>query len=160
MNKQQRYTKLRNMVFEPHIETSAKSETRTFLFLAFFVCIGNEKIVELLIKAGADVNYQNIDGHAPIHISVRHGTSKVSDLLVKAHADLNLKNFGDNFPYKMAQRPEYRVRFDNVLKMNGKKVSPYGYIEDDTKVLLDAAYKGTPKKSFRIRFSSSHLNGW
>lgn len=100
-----------------------------------------------MINAGIDINFQDINGSAAIHISAEHGTGKVADLLVKAKADLNLRDNKGCTPYTRAKDSEFRSTFDRVLLENSKKTRYfYGYIEDDTSELLDAAQEGKTTK--------------
>lgn len=94
-----------------------------------------------MIKAGIDVDYQDIHGCAAIHRSAQHATSKVADLLIKSNANLNIHDSDVETPLDYARRYRNRAEFEEVLKMNGKK-SGWSYIEDDTDVLLDAAKEG------------------
>lgn len=124
---------------------SSKSENSIFN-LFFLLCIGNVKIAELLIKAGAKINSKTIRKLTPIHISAERGTIKVADLLIKSKADLNEFDINFHRPYDFGRRFKNRTLFDEVLKMNGKKLGKYGTIVDDLKPLLDAAYEGATTK--------------
>ncbi|XP_056001108.1 uncharacterized protein LOC130048432 isoform X2 [Ostrea edulis] len=52
---------------------------------------GHESIVKELLKAGADVNIQNIDGDTPLIAACRRGHFSIVEDLVNAGADVNLK---------------------------------------------------------------------
>ena len=49
-----------------------------------------EKVVKLLIDAGADVNAKNNDGKTPLHIIKKSET--IAQMLIDAGADVNAKN--------------------------------------------------------------------
>lgn len=66
----------------------------------------------------------------------------MADLLVKAKAELNGRDKNYDLPYTLAENSDYLAKFDDVLQMNGKKVSYSGYIEDDMEGLLDAVHQG------------------
>lgn len=105
-----------------------------------------------MIKAGIDINFQDINGSTAIHISAEHGTGLVADLLVKAKADLNIRDNNGSTPYKRAEASDYGSVFDRALIKNAKKVRYfYNYIEDDTDLLLEAAYEGTISKIMKTK---------
>ena len=101
---------------------------------------GNEKVVELLINGGADVNAQNNYGWTPLHLAVS-GTPKIDEmfigkqnstplydapligdpdkqyaiieLLLNNGADVNLKNADDKTPLDLAEneRGKFLIAF-------------------------------------------------
>lgn len=106
--------------------------------------IGNEKIAEMLIKAGINIDAQDIHGCTAIHRSAQHGTIEVTDLLIKSHANLNIPDNEMHTPFGYAERSSYEQQFRDVLKKNGKKQRWTGstFIADDTDALLEAAEEG------------------
>ena len=50
---------------------------------------GRSKCIDLLIKAGADVNITDVNGYTPLTISVDHGHEHCVRLLIRAGADVN-----------------------------------------------------------------------
>ncbi len=61
--------------------------------LMFAVFKGHTKMVDLLIKAQADVNVEDNNGYAALIIAVLNGHTKIVDLLIKAQADVNAKTY-------------------------------------------------------------------
>lgn len=49
-------------------------------------------ITQMLIEAGAHVNYQNTDGYTPLMVAIRMHNLPISTLLIKAKADVNMLN--------------------------------------------------------------------
>ena len=53
---------------------------------------GKKDICDLLIKAGADVNFKDAYGNTPLHNAARTNYKDVIDLLLENKADINAKN--------------------------------------------------------------------
>ena len=53
---------------------------------------GFKEICEMLIKAGADVNYHDDYGNTPLHNAVRMDRREIVDLLISNKADIFVKN--------------------------------------------------------------------
>jgi len=54
---------------------------------------GNDKCIELLIKAGASANLRDQDGSTPIHKAAFNGFNKCVRILIeKANADVNISD--------------------------------------------------------------------
>ncbi len=51
-----------------------------------------EKATSLLVKAGADLDCQDVYKEAAIHVAVRYGYEEISKLLIKRKANLNIQN--------------------------------------------------------------------
>ncbi|KAE8591098.1 hypothetical protein XENTR_v10018312 [Xenopus tropicalis] len=64
----------------------------------------NEKCLELLVKAGANVNSpERKSGKSPLHIAVEMDNLNMAIFLVKkSHADINAKTYGGNTPLHLA----------------------------------------------------------
>lgn len=59
-----------------------------------YVCISLEKknkMLELLLTAGAQVNARNIVGDAPLHKAALNGRTVSADILIRAGADVNIR---------------------------------------------------------------------
>ena len=53
---------------------------------------GHEKIVEFLVKCGANVNGLNDYGETPLYAACLEGHEKIVECLVKGGAEINLTN--------------------------------------------------------------------
>ena len=60
--------------------------------LIFATTKGNIKITEMLIKAGANVNTQNILGNTPLMFATQAGNINIMGMLIEAGANVNTKN--------------------------------------------------------------------
>ena len=60
--------------------------------LHFVSNYGHKDIVELLIKAGAEVNVQCKFGNTPLHYASMDGHTECIELLIKAGADVNIQD--------------------------------------------------------------------
>jgi hypothetical protein len=58
--------------------------------LHFATLHGNYKIAAILIKKGADINYQNIYGLTALHYAARAGKAEIAKLLIDSGANINL----------------------------------------------------------------------
>ncbi len=72
-----------------YIKIEDKIESAALMWAALN---GNTKMVELLIKAQADVNVQNKYGNTALMWAAFNGTTEIVELLIKAHADVNVQN--------------------------------------------------------------------
>ncbi|XP_005111830.1 ankyrin repeat domain-containing protein 24 isoform X2 [Aplysia californica] len=57
--------------------------------------LGNDRIVDLLLKSTEDVNDLTIQGNSPLQLSAAKGHSAVVDRLLKASADVDLRDSND-----------------------------------------------------------------
>lgn len=73
------------------------------LRLTRFIClIGNAKIIEILLKYGADVNSKSDSGDTPLHIAAQDGHTKIVEILLKSGADVNSLDSRDQTPLHFA----------------------------------------------------------
>lgn len=70
---------------------------------------GYDKIAEILIKAGANVNEKN--QASPLHIAAMVGHYKVCELLLNSGADINAVNDGNKTPLDVARN--FRSKLPN-----------------------------------------------
>jgi len=54
--------------------------------------MGKTEAAEILIKGGADLNYQNVDGSTALHTAAAFGNIEVAKILIDSGADLNIQN--------------------------------------------------------------------
>lgn len=69
--------------------------------------------VEVLIKAGADVNACGEDDYRPLHEAARHKQPEIVKLLLKAGASKEVKNAFDKTPLELARLHKY----EDVIKL-------------------------------------------
>ena len=48
-------------------------------------------MLELLVRAGSDINAQNIVGDAPLHKAAFNGRALAADYLIRVGADVNVR---------------------------------------------------------------------
>jgi hypothetical protein len=60
------------------------------------------KMIELLVKAGAEINAQDKNGATPLHRAVRTRCAKAVEILLKRGADPTLKNKPGSTPFHLA----------------------------------------------------------
>ncbi|CAI2382523.1 unnamed protein product [Moneuplotes crassus] len=61
---------------------------------------GDSEIVEILIKAGAELNTQNNKGNTPLHYACTYNFIRVRNLLIKNGANETIKNHGGRIPWE------------------------------------------------------------
>lgn len=61
-------------------------------FVEFILFTGDDKVVEILVQNGADVNSTNTDEETPLHIATLIGRDEIVDFLIKSGADVNRKD--------------------------------------------------------------------
>jgi ankyrin repeat protein len=61
------------------------------------------KGIEIVIKAGADINAIGFMGETPLHIAVRKNNTNISELLLEAGAKTNITSKYGKTSYKMAK---------------------------------------------------------
>ena len=64
--------------------------------------ISYRAIATFLIEKGANLNLQNRDGYAPLHIAIHEKDEEILNLLLKKGADVNLKDRRANTPLHLA----------------------------------------------------------
>ena len=92
-----------------------KKMIRPHCILASFK--GHTKIVELLIKNGANMNIADKDGYTPLHMASRNGHLDTTRLLLENGADL--KNLDMNYhfpPMHSSLDDEFEIEFEVVTR--------------------------------------------
>jgi len=73
-------------------DVNIKEETRQSTPLITAAALDEPEAAQLLIDAGADLNYQNIDGSTALITAAVFGKTETAKVLVKAGANLNIQN--------------------------------------------------------------------
>lgn len=63
---------------------------------------GDQAMVELLLRSGADVNDKNNSNEVALHYAALHGHKEIVQLLIDHKADVNVKNDADATPLAAA----------------------------------------------------------
>jgi ankyrin repeat protein len=76
--------------------------------LHWMAILGDNKEIDLLVRAGCDLNAADRDGNTALHaaVSVRHSTAVTA--LLKAGADVGKRNNADQTPLDAAKLDGYR----------------------------------------------------
>ena len=92
--------------------------------LSFFK---DPRVVELLIKRGANVNIQDTDGNTPLHLTTYYDDlynyndeTEIVRLLLEAKADINIKNEGNDTFLDSAERSG-RSKIVRIIEQHMKK---------------------------------------
>ncbi|KAI1734173.1 ankyrin repeat-containing domain protein [Xylaria scruposa] len=109
----------------PHID-SKNSQDRTPLSWA--AGIGNEAIVKLLLKGGADIESKDGDGRAPLLYAAWHGHEAVVEQLLEKKANIESRDDDSQTPQlwigwkrdhgQIAQMCDFFLRQGNIVIMN------------------------------------------
>jgi ankyrin repeat protein len=70
--------------------------------LQYAIFHGNQAIVDLLIRKGANINTKSLHGLTALHISVSENNKAVAELLIAAGADININNYEGMTPLHFA----------------------------------------------------------
>ncbi len=94
---------------------------------------GDPKIVESLIKHGADVNYTVNSNITPLISATENGTPEIIEILLKAGADVNAKNYDGMTALQKSVLPRYakdhpgltypRIEIPQILLNHGADVN-------------------------------------
>lgn len=86
---------------------------------------GNREIVDMLIRAGSDLNFRNKLGQTPLHVAIRAKKLDISKVLISNQPDLNIRDvMGCNASYyaKVNDLKELLVDLPPPLTMKPEEV--------------------------------------
>jgi ankyrin repeat protein len=69
---------------------------------------GHEKIVKMLIDAGADLDIQDNDGRTPLHVAASWGYVEIARMLIGAGANKDIPDNKGRLPYDLADTYELK----------------------------------------------------
>lgn len=72
----------------------------------------------ILIKAGADVDAQDLDGWTPLHAAAHWGQKEAAEVLAEAHCDMNIRNCVGQTAFDVAETEMVRVLEDLKKKQS------------------------------------------
>jgi len=107
----------------PLINVKENAESGGFTALHHAVICGHQRVTDMLLKAGADMNAQDEDGLTPLHHAARRGNGKMVEVLLGNGANPE-KTDKDGKP------PAYVARIfkhDHIVAMLPKEEKPYDY---------------------------------
>ncbi|XP_014290209.1 protein phosphatase 1 regulatory subunit 12A isoform X2 [Halyomorpha halys] len=87
---------------KPHPKTGAMA-------LHVSAAKGYLKVMDILIKAGADVDAQDLDGWTPLHAAAHWGQKEAAEVLAEAHCDMNIRNCVGQTAFDVAETEMVRV---------------------------------------------------
>ncbi|CAG9312185.1 unnamed protein product [Blepharisma stoltei] len=94
----------------------ANPNTPTHLDVGYYLPIhkacekGNREIVEMLIRAGSDLNFRNKLGHTALHVAVRQRNVEITRMLISQGADPNIRDV-------MGCNPSYYAKINDVKEL-------------------------------------------
>jgi uncharacterized protein len=93
---------------------------------------GKKEAAEILLAAGADVNFQNNDGSTALHTAAFFCRPEIVELLLKNGADKSIQNKFGATPYQSVAGPFEEAK--NTYDIMGKALGPLGLQLDYTYV--------------------------
>ena len=101
----------------------------------------DEKVVMLLLSAGADIEAQTNSNMTPLHEACHEGSLQIVQLLLKAGADTEARDHSLSTPIRFAERKHrsdvIRVMLDAGAVPSSKKMREYAAITAETAKLLE-----------------------
>ncbi|XP_014261423.1 protein phosphatase 1 regulatory subunit 12A isoform X2 [Cimex lectularius] len=73
---------------------------------------GYLKVMDILIKAGADIDAKDLDGWTPLHAASHWGQREACEILVENFCDMNIKNCVGQTPFDVADNDVVKVLED------------------------------------------------
>lgn len=110
-------------VVKQHIEAgsdlNASEPTNKSTPLITAAAFGKYEVAELLINAGADLNYKNNDGSTALHTAAFFGHENMVKLLLKNNADITIKNNVGKTAYELVSMPfeDLKSIYDTLEKV-------------------------------------------
>lgn len=86
---------------------------------------GDDKIAELLITAGANVNAADENFNTPLHLAANGDSDKhlrVAEMLVNHGANVNAANIANEMPWDVTKTDNYRSKFINPYKYTNRQI--------------------------------------
>ncbi|OUM68516.1 hypothetical protein PIROE2DRAFT_66924 [Piromyces sp. E2] len=79
--------------------------------------LNNEKIIDILLEKGADVDHQEAQGNTALHYAARLGNTVTIEKLIKNKANLEIQNYKRETPLMVAcrykQKKAIKILLDN-----------------------------------------------
>ncbi len=133
-----------------------KPNTDGYTPLCFAASHGNIKLLQSLIKAGADINKGNyIDGSTPLAHAVKNGQAEVAQKLIDAKADLNKSDNDGDTPLCVAA---YNGHAEVVQKLIDAKADLNKSDNDGDTPLYVATYNGHAEVVQKLIDAKADLN--
>jgi len=90
------------MVDKEKIRRKCNHNKETYLIMASKH--NNEKAIDMLLKEGSDVNFQNSGGNTALHYASCQGNTESMEMLINNQADLEIENYFHETPLMVACR--------------------------------------------------------
>ena len=133
-------------------DTSVKS-LRNWTALHMAVSNGHYKVVEALLKAGANPNIKNAAGDTPLHIAVNKNNSDILRLLC-SKSDFSTTNASDQTALNLAIKLEHLGLARTLVSLGAnpdQTMNLYGYTNEHSATL--AHVEATDKNTAKLRFA-------
>lgn len=85
---------------------------RTILFHSFSSFLAHEKMVDLLLQNGANINAKNKNGHTPLHLSIRNGKNEARYQISNPFRDLLVHSI-IHYSQKRQREKGKNLKFEN-----------------------------------------------
>ncbi|XP_042233916.1 protein phosphatase 1 regulatory subunit 12B-like isoform X12 [Homarus americanus] len=83
---------------------------------------GYNKVMNLLIEAGADINSQDMDGWTPLHAAAHWGQRDAVEILCENNADMDVRNFVGQSAFDVADNNLLRLMDELKRKQAAQKL--------------------------------------